>query len=289
MLKRLSKKAVVSAFTGITFFWTAFLFYIRKIFMTNSKKPLILITNDDGVHALGINKLIEALAPLGEITVVAPDSPRSGMSSAITCAEPIRVSLLKDEKDLKIYACTGMPVDCVKIGIDRLLRRTPDLLVSGINHGSNAAVAVIYSGTVGAVLEGCIIGIPSLAVSLADHSLYADFSEVAGFGKSVAEKVLKEGLPKGVCLNLNVPGISRVKGLKVCSQTAGRWTKEFEEMQDPSGKSVYWLTGEFVNETPNDENCDEWALANGYAALVPLRIDMTAYGFIEKIKHWEKQ
>lgn len=256
--------------------------------MTDSKRPLILITNDDGVSALGITKLIEAIAPLGETVVVAPDSPRSGMSSAITCVNPIRVSLLKDEKDLKIYACTGTPVDCVKIGIDKLLDRKPDLLVSGINHGSNAAVAVIYSGTVGAALEGCIIGVPSLAVSLTDHSLYADFNEAAKFGKSVAEKVLKEGLPGGICLNLNVPNIPKVRGLKVGSQTAGRWTKEYEEKQDPSGKSVYWLTGDFFNEEPDNVNSDEWALANGYAALVPLHIDMTAYNFIKKIRHWEK-
>ncbi|MDR0732966.1 MAG: 5'/3'-nucleotidase SurE [Dysgonamonadaceae bacterium] len=257
--------------------------------MTNSKKNLILITNDDGVYASGINKLIEAIAPLGEVVVVAPDKPRSGMSGAITCANPIRVSLLKDdEKDLKIYACTGTPVDCVKIGTDRLLPRKPDLLVSGINHGSNAAVSVIYSGTVGAAIEGCIIGIPSLAVSLTDNSPHADFGEAAKFGKSIAEKILKEGLPKGICLNLNVPNIPKVKGLKVGSQTAGRWTKEFEEMKDPSGKSVYWLTGDFLNDEPDNVNSDEWALANGYAALVPLYIDMTAYGFIEKIKNWEK-
>jgi 5'-nucleotidase len=261
---------------------------IKKVNMTNSKKPLILITNDDGVHALGINKLMEALAPLGEITVVAPDGPRSGMSGAVTSANPIRISLLKDEKDLKIYSCTGTPVDCVKIGIDRLLYRQPDLLVSGINHGSNTAVDVIYSGTVGAALEGCINGIPSLAVSLANHSLHADFGEAAKFGKSVAEKTLKEGLPKGICLNLNVPDIPKVKGLKVGTQTAGRWTKEFAEMQDPSGRSVYWLTGEFFNEEPDNVNNDEWALANDYAALVPLRIDMTAYNFIEKIRNWEE-
>ena len=256
--------------------------------MTDLRKKLILITNDDGVHAWGINKLIEAMAPLGEIIVIAPDGPRSGMSSAITSINPIRVTLLKEEENLKIYACTGTPVDCVKIGIDRLLPHKPDLLVSGINHGSNTAVAVIYSGTVGAALEGCIIGVPSLAVSLADHSLNADFSEAAKFGKSVAEKVLKEGLPKGICLNLNVPNIPKVNGLKVGTQTTGHWTKEFEEMQDPSGRNVYWLTGEFFNEDPGNVNNDEWALTNGYAALVPLHIDMTAYNFIEQIKKWEE-
>jgi 5'-nucleotidase len=256
--------------------------------MTDSKKPLILITNDDGVNALGISKLIEAIAPVGKVVVVAPDSPRSGMSSAISCMNPIRVSLLKNEGDLKIYSCTGTPVDCVKIGIDRLLDRKPDLLISGINHGSNAAIAVIYSGTVGAALEGCIIGIPSLAVSLTDHSPRADFSEAARIGKSVAEKVLQNGLPKGICLNLNVPNIPKVKGLKVSSQTPGCWTKEFEEMKDPSGRGVFWLTGEFYNQDPDNVNNDEWALANGYAALVPLQIDMTAYDFMGKMKDWEE-
>jgi 5'-nucleotidase len=256
--------------------------------MADSKKPLILVTNDDGVDSLGINKLIESIAPLGEIVVVAPDGPRSGMSGAISTINPIRISLLKNESGLKIYACTGTPVDCVKIGIDRLLDRKPDLLVSGINHGSNAAICVIYSGTVGAALEGCIIGIPSLAVSLTDYFPDADFSEAARIGKSVAEKVLQNGLPKGICLNLNVPNIPKVKGLKVSSQTPGCWTKEFEEMKDPTGKSVYWLTGEFFNQDPDNVKNDEWALANGYAALVPLQIDMTAYNFLEKMKSWEE-
>ncbi|MDR0768609.1 MAG: 5'/3'-nucleotidase SurE [Dysgonamonadaceae bacterium] len=256
--------------------------------MATSKKPLILITNDDGVNALGITKLIESIAPLGKVVVVAPNRPRSGMSSAISCIDPIRVSLLKDEGDLTVYSCTGTPVDCVKIGFDRLLDRKPDLLVSGINHGSNAAIAVIYSGTVGAALEGCIIGIPSIAVSLTDHSPCADFSEAARIGKSVAEKVLQNGLPEGICLNLNVPNIPKVKSLKVSSQTPGRWVRELEEMKDPTGKSIFWLTGEFFNQDPANENSDEWALANGYAALVPLRIDMTAHDFIQKIKHWEE-
>ncbi|GHU79787.1 5'-nucleotidase SurE [Bacteroidia bacterium] len=259
----------------------------RNTFMIDSKKPLILITNDDGVNALGLSKLIEAIAPLGEVVVVAPDGPRSGMSSAITAINPIRISLLKNEDHLKIYSCTGTPVDCVKIGIDRILGRKPDLLVSGINHGSNAAVCVIYSGTVGATFEGCIIGVPSLAVSLTDHSPHADFSEAARIGKSVAEKVIQNGLPNGICLNLNVPDSPQVKGLKISSQTAGCWTKEFAEAKDPTGRSVYWLTGEFFNQDPDNVNTDEWALANGYAALVPLQIDMTAYDFMEKIKNWE--
>jgi len=256
--------------------------------MADSKKPLILITNDDGVNALGIKKLIESIAPLGETIVVAPEGPRSGMSSAISAINPIRISLLRSEENLKIYSCTGTPVDCIKIGVDRLSYRKPDLLVSGINHGSNAAICVFYSGTVGAVFEGCIIGIPSLAVSLTDYSPDADFSEAGRVGNFVAKKILQNGLPEGICLNLNVPNIPKVKGMKISSQTPGRWTKEFEEMKDPAGRSVYWLTGEFFNQDPDNIDNDEWALANGYAALVPLRIDMTDYDFMKKMKNWEK-
>jgi len=255
--------------------------------MEKKKKPLILITNDDGVQALGINQLIEGIRPLGEVIVVAPDGPRSGMSSAITSINPIRVSLVKKEEDLTIWSCTGTPVDCVKIGVNELTDRKPDLVVSGINHGSNSAVCVIYSGTVGAVLEGCIFGIPSLAVSLTNHAHDADFTQAVKYGKIVAEKVLQEGLPKGICLNLNVPDISDVKGLKVCSQTEGYWAEEFMESKDPAGKTVYWLTGEFRNADPDNSNNDEWALNQGYAALVPLRIDLTAYTALQKIKHWE--
>ena len=255
--------------------------------MGKKKKPLILITNDDGVQALGINQLIEGIRPLGEIIVVAPDGPRSGMSSAITSINPIRVSLVKKEEDMTIWSCTGTPVDCVKIGVNELTDRKPDLVVSGINHGSNSAVCVIYSGTVGAVLEGCIFGIPSLAVSLTNHAHDADFTQAVKYGKLVAEKILREGLPKGICLNLNVPDISDVKGLKVCSQTEGYWAEEFMESKDPAGKTVYWLTGEFRNADPDNSNNDEWALNQGYAALVPLQIDLTAHTALQKIKHWE--
>ena len=255
--------------------------------MLENKKPLILVTNDDGIDAKGIRELIEGIRSLGEVVVIAPDGARSGMSSAITSKYPIRLKLIKEEKDLTLYSCTGTPVDCVKLSIREVLRREPDLILSGINHGSNAAVCVIYSGTVGAALEGCILGIPSIGISLTDHSPDADFSEAVKYGRIVAEKVLKEGLPKGICLNLNVPNIPHVKGLKVCSQTKGYWAKEFQKAQDPSGKTVYWLTGEFINEDPENELSDEWALSQEYAALVPLKIDMTAHHFIEEIKSWE--
>jgi 5'-nucleotidase len=256
--------------------------------MTKKNKPLILITNDDGVQALGINKLIEEIRPLGEIVVVAPDGPRSGMSSAISSINPIRANLLKKEENLTIYSCSGTPVDCVKFAMSEVLDRKPDLLLAGINHGSNAAICVIYSGTIGATLEGCISGIPSIGVSLTDHAPDADFSQAARFGRSTAEKALKYGLPPGVCLNLNVPAIPDVKGLKVCSQTKGRWIKEFQKFKDPSGHDYYWLTGEFLNEDIQNTGNDEWALDHGYAALVPLQIDMTAYEVLKEIKDWEE-
>lgn len=255
--------------------------------MTKENKTLLLLTNDDGIQASGLNELIEAVRPLGEIVVVAPEGPRSGMSSAITVYNPIRATLVKKEEDLTVYSCTGTPVDCVKLGINKLLDRKPDILLSGINHGSNAAICVIYSGTMGAAFEGCINGIPSVGVSLTDHSPRADFSQAVKYAKMVAEKVITNGLPDGLCLNLNVPDIPDVKGLKICSQTKGYWTKEFMETKDPTGKTVYWLTGDFYNQEPENKLNDEWALAQGYAALVPLRIEMTDYSFLEKIKSWE--
>ena len=255
--------------------------------MAKENKPLILLTNDDGIRAQGLIHLIDAVRPLGEIVVVAPDAPRSGMSSAITVFNPIRATLLKKEEDLTVYSCTGTPVDCVKLGLNKLLDRKPDMLLSGINHGSNAAVCVFYSGTLGAAFEGCIACIPSVGISLTDHSPCADFSQAVKYGKRIAEKVLETGLPEGICLNLNVPNVSNVKGMKVCSQTKGYWTKEFMEMKDPVERTVYWLTGGFLNQEPDNMNSDEWALEQGYAALVPLHINMTAYSFMEKIKDWE--
>jgi 5'-nucleotidase len=251
--------------------------------MSEKKKPLILVTNDDGVHAPGINQWIEEIRSLGEIVVIAPDGARSGMSGAITAVNPIRLQLLKKEDDLTIYSCSGTPVDCVKLGINKVLDRKPDLLLSGINHGSNAAICVLYSGTIGAALEGCVCGIPSIGVSLCDHSPEADFIQAAKHGRRVAEKVLLDGLPKGICLNLNVPKGSDVKGLKVCSQTKGYWAKEFLLAKDQTGQTIYWLTGDFVNEEPDNEQSDEWALAHGYAALVPLQIDLTAYHFLKEM------
>lgn len=246
-------------------------------------KPLILITNDDGVQAQGINALIDGVRELGDIFVVAPSNQRSGMSSAITSEDALRAELLRKEDGLTVYRCNGTPVDCTKLAINELVPRKPDLVLSGINHGSNASICVIYSGTVGAALEGCIWGIPSIGISLTDYELSSNFTEAAHYGKLVAEKILKTGLPRGICLNLNVPNIHPVKGLQVCTQTKGYWDKEFEVSKDAFGRTVYWMGGYFVNEEPDNKQSDEYALANGYAALVPLQIDLTAYGFLDKL------
>jgi 5'-nucleotidase len=194
------------------------------------------------------------------------------------------LNVVKKEENLTLYSCSGTPVDCVKLGINEILERKPDLLLSGVNHGSNAAICVLYSGTIGAALEGCVLGVPSVGISLCDHLPDADFTQAVRYGRIVAEKVLENGLPKGVCLNLNVPKGNEVRGLKVCSQTKGYWTKEFLAAKDQTGRPIYWLTGEFANEEPDNEHSDEWALNHGYAALAPLQIDLTAHRFLEEMR-----
>lgn len=253
-----------------------------------TSKPLIFITNDDGFEAKGIKSLIEAVRGLGEIVVVAPDSPRSGMSSAITSINPIRAHLVKQEEDLEIYACTGTPVDCVKLGISNIAPRKPDLVLSGINHGSNASICVHYSGTMGAAIEGCIFKVPSIGFSLLDHHHDADFTQAKAIVRFMSERVLKEGLPIGTCLNVNIPQGNDLKGATVCRQAAGQWVEEFKRSTDGSGKEIYWLTGHFENDEPHDESTDEWALANGYATIVPIKVDMTDHDLIQSIESWGK-
>lgn len=252
--------------------------------MTKSRKPLILITNDDGYSAKGINELIKGLKGLGELVVLAPDGPRSGMASAITSLVPIKYKLIRQEEDLWVYACTGTPVDCVKLAINVLLDRTPDLLVSGINHGGNMAICVHYSGTMGAAAEGCVFGVPSIGVSLLDHREDADFSECCRLGRKVIEKVLEEGLPQGTYLNLNLPKDVPVKGMKVCHQADGRWVNEFKESENGMGEKVYWLTGNFRNDDKLADNDVEW-LDNGYASLVPCKIDVTDYSYLKHLEN----
>ncbi len=250
------------------------------------KKPLILITNDDGYLSNGILSLTDSVKDLGDIIVFAPDSARSGMSSAISSLTPLRATVHKKEDNVITYICNGTPADCVKLALHAFIDRKPDLLLSGINHGSNAAISVVYSGTMGAAIEGCIAKIPSIGLSLCDHSPDADFSESIRISRLLAKKVLQEGLPQGICLNVNFPKGDNLKGIKICSQTQGKWVNEYKQSEDGIGKDVFWMTGNFENWETENENTDEWALANGYAAVVPVKIDMTAYDFIPELKKW---
>lgn len=255
-----------------------------------TKKPLILVTNDDGYLAKGVKSLIESLIGLGEIIVVAPDGARSGMSSAITSTEPLRYRLISKDnnRDITIYACSGTPVDCIKLGVSHIIDRKPDLLVSGINHGSNASVCVLYSGTMGAAIEGTLFGVPSIGFSLLDHHHDANFDHTAKIVKSVSKKVLETGLPSGICLNVNIPHSTiALKGIKVCRQAKGQFTEEFKKSTDGHDNPVFWLTGSFNNLEPDNQDTDEWALANGYVSIVPIDVDMTAYEQIDKMKSLE--
>lgn len=252
-------------------------------------KPLIFITNDDGYMAKGIKELIDCVKDLGEVVVVAPDGPRSGMSSAITSITPLRVFPYQIEDDLKIYICNGTPVDCVKLGIGEVLEgREPDIVITGVNHGSNAAVSVLYSGTMGAAIEGCLFGIPSVGFSLLDHSSDADFSVSKKYIKLIAEKVLEEGLPMGTCLNVNIPQTKEVKGIRIVRQTKGKWIGEYKKSSDGGSHPIYWLTGQFSNYESENEDTDEYVLAKNYVSIVPVKIDMTDHAHIEEMKHWER-
>lgn len=246
-------------------------------------RKLILITNDDGVQAKGINTLIQLAKPFGDVVVVAPEGPRSGQSNAITMMQPIYRTLLHQEEGLTVYSCSGTPTDCVKIALHDVLERKPDLLLSGINHGSNASINVIYSGTMGAVLEGCSQGIQSIGFSLCNHSANADFTHTEPFFRTIIEQLCNNPLPYGVCLNVNAPQ-GTIKGTKVCSQAQGMWHEEFDARVNPFGKPYYWMTGEFKNIEPDNHNSDEWALSNGYISIVPTTCDTTHHSTIALLK-----
>ncbi len=249
------------------------------------KKPLILITNDDGITAPGINALIEVMKTLGDVIVVAPNSPQSGMGHAITLDATLHVARVNENA----YSCSGTPADCVKLGIRELSNRRPDLCVSGINHGSNASINVIYSGTMSAALEAGIEGIPAIGFSLLDYNWTANFDAAKPFVKKITQNVLTHGLPKGTVLNVNIPNVKQnaIKGIKVCRQAKGNWEETFDKRENPLGKPYYWLSGKFVNLDENKNDTDLWALANNYIAVVPTLFDLTAHEQIKKIKHLE--
>lgn len=250
-------------------------------------KPLILITNDDGVTAPGIRHLITLMRTIGDVVVVAPDKPQSGMSHAVTISSPLRVNQLKDEPFYKEFSCNGTPVDCVKLGQKVVMSRNPDLIVSGVNHGSNASVNVLYSGTMAAVLEGAMENIPSIGFSLDDYSINADFSHIDSYVLSICNNVLQKGLPPYICLNVNFPAKQDepIKGVKVIRQAKAFWDEEFEERTDPRNRKYYWLTGKFVNVDQGEDN-DEWSIANNYVSIVPIQFDLTAYHVIQELNQW---
>lgn len=248
------------------------------------KRPLILITNDDGLGTGGLNQLIDIAVRLGDVVVVAPAEPQSGKSSAITVNQPLYVDGHPSVSGAAVFSATGTPVDCVKLAMFSVLDRKPDLLLSGINHGSNAAVNNIYSGTMGATMEGCILGIPSIGYSLLDHSADADFTPLIPFIEEITAKVLREGLPDGVCLNVNFPAKCSPKGVKVVRAAKGHWTEEYATYATPHGKTFYWLTGKFFNEEPDNPETDEYWLGQGYASVVPVRPDQTAPDRLPDIK-----
>ena len=252
-------------------------------------KPLILITNDDSIVAPGIRALIEVMKELGDVVVVAPDSPQSAMGHAITINNTLKLEKVHLDKELEQeYSCSGTPVDCVKIAVNEILKRKPDLCVSGINHGSNSSINVIYSGTMSAAVEAGIEGIPAIGFSLLDYSWDADFEPIKSHIKQIASEVLKNGFPEGVILNVNFPKLSKdeIKGVKICRQAKAMWQEEFDKRTNPQGKEYYWLTGKFVNLDKGTDT-DEWALENGYISIVPVQFDLTAHHAMQQLNSWE--
>ncbi|MEA9413358.1 5'/3'-nucleotidase SurE [Flavobacterium sp. PL02] len=255
----------------------------------NSKKPLILVTNDDGVSAPGIRALISVMSQIGEVVVVAPDKPQSAMGHAITINSTLYLNKLSKEEDLVTeYSCSGTPVDCVKLAVNEILKRKPDLCVSGVNHGSNSSINVIYSGTMSAAVEAGIEGIPAIGFSLLDYDWNADFESIKSFIKKITLETLENKLPEGVVLNVNFPKLkeNEIKGIKICRQAKAQWMEKFDKRKTPSGKDYYWLSGEFVNQDKG-EDTDEWALENDYISVVPVQFDLTAHHTMQQLNTWK--
>ncbi|HOY49862.1 MAG TPA: 5'/3'-nucleotidase SurE [Flavobacteriales bacterium] len=253
-----------------------------------SERKLILVCNDDGITAPGIRALVAVAKEFGDVVVVAPDKPQSAMGHAITINATIRVNPVKVDGVIE-YACSGTPVDCVKLAVNKILHRKPDLLVSGINHGSNASINVIYSGTMSAAMEGAMEQIPSIGFSLLDHSIDADFSAAQDVARILIAQALENEMPDRICLNVNIPNVSKelIKGIKVCRQAIANWEEEFEERKDPSGKPYFWLTGIFKNYDSGTDT-DIWALENNYVSVVPCQFDITAHTTLNHFKSWEQ-
>lgn len=243
-------------------------------------KPLILVSNDDGITSRGIFNLVSVMKELGDVLVVAPDGPQSGMGHAITVGDTLRLNESFIFEGVRAYECSGTPADCIKMARHFVLKndRQPDVVVSGINHGSNTSISVLYSGTMSAAIEGAIEGVPAIGFSLCDYSHKADFSHTGEAVKKIVQQVLEKGLPKGVALNVNIPAKRNepLKGIRVCRQANAKWVEEFDQRFDPYGRSYFWMTGNFVNFDKAEDN-DEWAIANNYVSVVPCQFDLTAH------------
>ena len=253
----------------------------------SSNRPLILVTNDDGISAQGLFSLVEVMKPLGEVVVVAPDSPQSGMGHAITINHPLRLEKSTLFEGITAYSCSGTPVDCVKLGIYEVLNRKPDLVVSGINHGANTSTNVLYSGTMSAAIEGAMEWLPSIGFSLCNFDGNADFSIAKKVVSTIAEQTLKNGMPKGICLNVNIPDLreEEFKGVKVCRQAHAYWEDSFDKRLDQFNRPYYWLTGD-LSDQDKSENTDLYWIERGYASVVPTQFDLTAYEAIKELENW---
>lgn len=265
---------------------------MAKVKKTSKKQPVILITNDDGVTAPGIRALVEAVKGLGKVIVVAPDKPQSGMGHAITIGNPLRLQKVNvfENENVEAWACSGTPVDCVKLAVDKVIHSKPDICLSGINHGANHSINVIYSGTMSAALEAAIESIPSIGFSLLDLSIEADFTAAKKYARILVEHVLdSEPHDKHLCLNVNIPkGEEKmIKGIKIARQAYAKYEEEFDERKDPHGKRYYWLTGEFIN-FDKGKDTDVWALENNFVSVVPVQFDLTNNELKKKLeKSWK--
>ena len=239
-------------------------------------KPLILVSNDDSINAKGVHELIDRLVKFGDVVAVCPQYPHSGQSMAITINEPLRIYELPDYNGARMFAVNGTPVDCVKLSMHYILDRRPDLVVAGINHGSNAAVNVLYSGTMGAAMEGAVFGLPSIGFSLTDHSANADFTPCYEAVDLLVEEALKHGLPQDVCLNVNVPNLPGTpREMRVAVPCRGNWNDEYKEYIDPNGRKFYWLTGQYENLEPDNTRTDEWCLSHGIISITKVKVERT--------------
>jgi 5'-nucleotidase len=255
--------------------------------MATKKKeePVILITNDDGITAPGIRSLVEAARPLGKVVVVAPDKPQSGMGHAITIGTPLRMNKVEIFEGIEAWQTSGTPVDCVKLAVDKVLHRKPDICLSGINHGANHSINVIYSGTMSAAMEASIESIPSIGFSLLDYRYEADFSAAVFYANKIIKMVLANKLDKHLLLNVNFPSVPKneIKGIRICKQAYAKYKEEFDERKDPQGKNYYWLTGEFIN-FDKDKDTDVWALQHNYVSVVPVQFDLTNYALKKQLE-----